>query len=470
MGDFDGAIADCSEALRLDPNRAVVWNLRGCARIQKGEYHDGLADCSESLRLNPLCADAWALRGRAKLDWGDHKGAIVDCLEALRLDSSRTDALETIDRAKQIETAAVVNTMLVSESDKVVQLGTAEAASRCELTKSPVEMDTQSCAEMMMTESTGICSATEEGVPKEEAASVVSAAATPEDVATACVDSGAPLLAHEETEEQKSILVATAKEQRALAEHFAAECVRLTGRRPGDIRWDVEEAAEAGGSAAARRAAWIAQQEKQIARLVALEEKFEAAAEAAVFAEPPREGTGPTRESTALLEGDVANEFAVVNLDEVLSPTSRASRTSAWRRRAGRIALRVASWSPTRRKRLLQELQADDAPAQRGPQLSQMSRVSVEGGLEQSVLDKLSVTQDARSRSHDFKYWMPRSPRRMAGPRGVAARGMWPGRYSSRGHAVAPGQKPAAKQRLVEGSKCATDVLHDPEPTGTAHI
>ena len=51
--DYDGAIADCTEAIRLNPHFAEAYNRRGAAYYSKGDYPLAFADFKQVLRLNP---------------------------------------------------------------------------------------------------------------------------------------------------------------------------------------------------------------------------------------------------------------------------------------------------------------------------------------------------------------------------------------------------------------------------------
>jgi len=85
-GNFDRAIADFSEAIRLDPNYAEAYYLRGVTYGNKGDLDRAIADYSEAIRLDPKLAAAYNNRGNAYKNKGDLDRAIADYSEAIRLD------------------------------------------------------------------------------------------------------------------------------------------------------------------------------------------------------------------------------------------------------------------------------------------------------------------------------------------------------------------------------------------------
>ena len=53
-GDNDRAIADYTEAIRLDPKYANAYNNRGVSlQADKGDYDRAIADYNEAIRLDP---------------------------------------------------------------------------------------------------------------------------------------------------------------------------------------------------------------------------------------------------------------------------------------------------------------------------------------------------------------------------------------------------------------------------------
>ena len=52
-GDLDKAIADCAEAIRLNPRMAEAYNRRGSVYEKKGDLDKAIADYTEAIRLDP---------------------------------------------------------------------------------------------------------------------------------------------------------------------------------------------------------------------------------------------------------------------------------------------------------------------------------------------------------------------------------------------------------------------------------
>jgi tetratricopeptide (TPR) repeat protein len=91
-GDYDKAIADCSQAIRLDPDFAIAYRNRGFAHLQKGDTDKAIADYTAAIRLDPDYAVNYNNRGFAHTKNGDYDKAIADLTEAIRLDPDFADA------------------------------------------------------------------------------------------------------------------------------------------------------------------------------------------------------------------------------------------------------------------------------------------------------------------------------------------------------------------------------------------
>jgi tetratricopeptide (TPR) repeat protein len=92
LGDYDRAVADYNEAIRLDPKSTLAFIGRGDAYTNKGDHDRALADYNEAIRLDPKSALAHSDRGVAYANKGDYDRALADFNEAIRLQSKNAHA------------------------------------------------------------------------------------------------------------------------------------------------------------------------------------------------------------------------------------------------------------------------------------------------------------------------------------------------------------------------------------------
>ena len=76
--DYDGAIADSSEAIRLNPQTQNAHNNRGVARNAKGDFDGAIADYNEAIRLEPTNVVVYNNRGVAYENKGMYAQANAD--------------------------------------------------------------------------------------------------------------------------------------------------------------------------------------------------------------------------------------------------------------------------------------------------------------------------------------------------------------------------------------------------------
>jgi tetratricopeptide (TPR) repeat protein len=95
--EFDKALSDLNEAIRLDPKRAEFWVRRSSVWLAEKEYDKVLADANEALRLDPKNAWAYDNRGCAWYEKRELVKASADFNEAIRIDPN--DALTHSNRA-----------------------------------------------------------------------------------------------------------------------------------------------------------------------------------------------------------------------------------------------------------------------------------------------------------------------------------------------------------------------------------
>jgi tetratricopeptide (TPR) repeat protein len=88
--DFDHALADFSEALRLDPTFAAAMNDRATVWFRKGQFDRAIADFEVAVRLNPKDGAIRCNLGRVLHEKGEFDRAIIEYTEAVRIDSRVT--------------------------------------------------------------------------------------------------------------------------------------------------------------------------------------------------------------------------------------------------------------------------------------------------------------------------------------------------------------------------------------------
>jgi tetratricopeptide (TPR) repeat protein len=92
-GEWDKALKEYEEVLRLNPKSAEGYLGRATVRHQKGELDKAIKDYDEAIRLNPSSATAFSNRGAVWQMKGDLDKALADDTEAIRLDPEYPTAL-----------------------------------------------------------------------------------------------------------------------------------------------------------------------------------------------------------------------------------------------------------------------------------------------------------------------------------------------------------------------------------------
>ena len=94
LKDYDRAIADFTEVIRLDPKDARAYINRGVSYREKGDAERAIADFSEAIQLDPKEPLSHANRCWARAVVGRELAqALADCDEALRLKPGETSTL-----------------------------------------------------------------------------------------------------------------------------------------------------------------------------------------------------------------------------------------------------------------------------------------------------------------------------------------------------------------------------------------
>ena len=82
---FEKAIADYTEAIRLNPKYANAYCNRGATYRHKGELDKAIADYTEAIRLDPSRSEAYNNRGVAYEQMGEKAKAEEDFAKAKKL-------------------------------------------------------------------------------------------------------------------------------------------------------------------------------------------------------------------------------------------------------------------------------------------------------------------------------------------------------------------------------------------------
>jgi tetratricopeptide (TPR) repeat protein len=89
--DYDKAVAECTEAIRLDPKNDLPYLNRGSAYSLKGEHDKAVADFDQAIRLNPTNGAPYSNRAAAYAAKGYYGEAIKGFEQAIKIEPTRGD-------------------------------------------------------------------------------------------------------------------------------------------------------------------------------------------------------------------------------------------------------------------------------------------------------------------------------------------------------------------------------------------
>ncbi|WP_309228804.1 serine/threonine-protein kinase [Microcoleus sp. FACHB-831] len=91
-GNYQGAIADYNQALKVKPDNSAAYYHRGAAYYSQGQRQQALDDFTQAIQINPQYAEAYNHRGKARFDVGDDQGSLKDFNQAIQLDPKLASA------------------------------------------------------------------------------------------------------------------------------------------------------------------------------------------------------------------------------------------------------------------------------------------------------------------------------------------------------------------------------------------
>jgi tetratricopeptide (TPR) repeat protein len=127
-GDLDRALADYTDAIRVNPRDALAYNNRGLLWREKGDADRAIADLTDAIRIDPLPhsdllgsghVNIYANRGLAWETKGDLDRAIADFDQAIQLDPNDGDAY---DRRSQVFISKHDADHAIADLDKAIRL------------------------------------------------------------------------------------------------------------------------------------------------------------------------------------------------------------------------------------------------------------------------------------------------------------------------------------------------------------
>jgi len=92
-GDYDRAIADYAQAIKLNSKLSAAFSNRGVAYDKKGDYDHAIADYDQAIKLKPT-PETYFNRGNAYLGKSQYASAIDDYNQALKMKSDFAPALD----------------------------------------------------------------------------------------------------------------------------------------------------------------------------------------------------------------------------------------------------------------------------------------------------------------------------------------------------------------------------------------
>jgi len=100
---FDGAIADFSEVIKLEPDNPFAYFKRGMSYIQKKEFDLAIADFTEAIRIEPnKFGDFYFERASAYIFKGNKDLAISDLEMAVKIDPQKENYRGALEDLKAV--------------------------------------------------------------------------------------------------------------------------------------------------------------------------------------------------------------------------------------------------------------------------------------------------------------------------------------------------------------------------------
>jgi len=113
LADVNNAIADLTQAIRLEPNNASAYRYRGYSYRLISDFDRAIADITQAIRLEPN-ADGYQYycRGYIYAYKGENDLAIRDFEAALRIDPNDSSARKSLENVKEGMTIFIMSDLI----------------------------------------------------------------------------------------------------------------------------------------------------------------------------------------------------------------------------------------------------------------------------------------------------------------------------------------------------------------------
>jgi tetratricopeptide (TPR) repeat protein len=102
--DLQGAIADFTKAIEIDPYLMEAYHNRGTAKDKLKDFQGALADFTKVIEINPIDANAYCNRGIVKDELKDYQGALVDLTK-----NAATTLIDLLVKAGKLKAKEIEN-------------------------------------------------------------------------------------------------------------------------------------------------------------------------------------------------------------------------------------------------------------------------------------------------------------------------------------------------------------------------
>lgn len=75
---YNEAVAKFTEAIKIEPDNAIIYNYRGLAYLSLQDFSSSMKDFNKAIQINPKENEAYCNRGYLKMNLEDYRGAILD--------------------------------------------------------------------------------------------------------------------------------------------------------------------------------------------------------------------------------------------------------------------------------------------------------------------------------------------------------------------------------------------------------